>query len=359
MLKPSTINKPLRVFFLAVFSLISSLGILIGFLYWNFVFKPASKETKQVVYEITPQKTFKTIAKELEDANLVKNAQFFNIYAKIIGLRSKIKVGEYSLNSSMRPKEILNVLVSGISIFKPLTIPEGSNLFEIAEIFERMGLTTKEEFIRLCFDQEFIKSLLGYSVPSLEGYLYPETYQITKYMNLRDILKTQVKQFQNVFNDIMEKNKITYLKPNELLILASIIEKETGNPSERVLISSVFHNRLRIKMKLQTDPTILYGKSLSNKKLENNITKQDLLSDNNPYNTYRIPALPPGPISNPGRASLMAAIQPAQTNFLYFVSQNDGTSRFTENLREHNSNVEETQLNPKMREGKSWRDLKK
>lgn len=110
-------------------------------------------------------------------------------------------------------------------------------------------------------------------------------------------------------------------------------------------------------MRLQTDPTILYGKSVANKKLEMNITKADILSTNNPYNTYTIAALPPGPISNPGKASLVAAVQPAKTNFLFFVSQNDGTSRFTEHLSEHNKNVQETQLNQKAREGKSWRDL--
>lgn len=350
-------NKPMRIFILGLFSIFTSSLIFIGFLYWNFVFQPASNEKKEIVFEVTQQKTFMTIAKELEKENLVKNAQFFNVYAKITGLRAKIKMGEYALNSSMRPKEILNVLTSGISIAKPLTIPEGYNLFEVAELIEKLGIAKKEEFIELVFNPEFIKSVLGEPAPSLEGYLYPETYQVTKYMNIRDIISAQVRQFKTVFNSILEQKKINNLSPKEILVLASIIEKETGNPSERVLISSVFHNRLQKRMRLQTDPTILYGKSVANKKLEMNITKADLTSANNPYNTYTIPALPPGPISNPGKASLLAAVQPASTNFLFFVSQNDGTSRFTESLNDHNKNVQETQLNPKSREGKSWRDL--
>lgn len=350
-------SKPLRIFILGLFSIIASAIIFVGYLYWNFVFQPASKEKKEIVFEITPQKSFMTIANELEKENLVKNAHFFNVYAKISGLRNKIKVGEYALNSNMRPKEILSVLISGISIAKPLTIPEGYNLFEIAEIFEKMGLSKKEDFLKLAFDPEFVKSITGEDASSLEGFLYPETYQVTKYMGLRDIISAQVKQFKSVFKSILEQKQISNLNPKEILILASIIEKETGNPSERVLVSSVFHNRLSKKMRLQTDPTILYGKSVANKKLEMNITKADILSTNNPYNTYTIAALPPGPISNPGKASLVAAVQPAKTNFLFFVSQNDGTSRFTEHLSEHNKNVQETQLNQKAREGKSWRDL--
>lgn len=240
-------SKPLRIFILGLFSIIASAIIFVGYLYWNFVFQPASKEKKEIVFEITPQKSFMTIANELEKENLVKNAHFFNVYAKISGLRNKIKVGEYALNSNMRPKEILSVLISGISIAKPLTIPEGYNLFEIAEIFEKMGLSKKEDFLKLAFDPEFVKSITGEDASSLEGFLYPETYQVTKYMGLRDIISAQVKQFKSVFKSILEQKQISNLNPKEILILASIIEKETGNPSERVLVSSVFHNRLSKK----------------------------------------------------------------------------------------------------------------
>ncbi|MCB0369097.1 MAG: endolytic transglycosylase MltG [Bdellovibrionales bacterium] len=350
-------NKPMRVFVLGIFSIILSAGIFVGYLYWSFVFEPATKDQKQIIFEVTENKNFITIANELEKENLIKNTHFFNIYAKLTGQRSKIKVGEYALNSQMRPKEILSIITSGISISKPLTIPEGYNIFEIAELIEKMGIAKKEEFTKLAFDKKFIFEVLGHQESSLEGYLYPETYQVTKYMNIKEIIRAQVRQFKNIFKTVLSQSQSNELNQRQLLILASIIEKETGNPSERSLISSVFHNRLKKRMRLQTDPTILYGKSLASGKLEMNISKSDILSKENPYNTYAIPALPPGPISNPGKAAMMAAVQPAKTDFLYFVSQNDGTSRFTTTLIEHNKNVKETQLNPKSREGKSWRQL--
>jgi UPF0755 protein len=237
-------------------------------------------------------------------------------------------------------------------------------LFEISELIEKSKLGTKDEFITLVFDKKFIKELysenliLSDDITSLEGYLYPETYQVTKYMGLKDIIRAQIRLFRKNFDEILKQNKISYLNSHQVLVLASIIEKETGNAKERPLISSVFHNRIQKKMKLQTDPTTLYGKSLLSKKLESNITRLDLLSKDNLYNTYVIPFLPPGPISNPGRESIMAAIEPAQTPFLFFVSENNGTTRFTESLDEHNKNVQETQLDPKARQGKSWRDLK-
>lgn len=357
-------SKPKRVLLLGLSSLIFSAVFFAGYLYWTFIFSKASNDKKEVVYEVTPQKSFMSIAQELESQDLIKNAQFFNVYARLVGLRSKIKVGEYSLNTEMRPSEILNVLVSGKSVFRQFTVPEGYNLFEIADLVEKNKLGTKEEFLRLVFDKGFIKELfaekllLSGAVLSLEGYLYPETYQVTKYMGLRDIIKAQVRLFRKNFDDVLKLSKISYLTHEQILVLASIIEKETGNAKERPLISSVFHNRIQKKMKLQTDPTTLYGKSLLSKKLENNITRNDLLSKDNVYNTYVIAFLPPGPISNPGRDSMLAAIEPAQTPFLFFVSQNDGTTRFTESLLEHNKNVQETQLDPKARDGKSWRDLK-
>lgn len=305
-----------------------------------------------------------TVAKELESQDLIKNAQLFNIYARLTGLRAKIKVGEYALTTQMRPSEILNVLVSGKSIFRPFTIPEGYNIFEIAELIEKNNLGTREDFVKLVFDQNFIRELssenllLSENIQTLEGYLFPETYQVTKYMGLKDIIRAQVRLFKKNFDQVIKDKHVAGLTNDQILILASIIEKETGNAKERPLVSSVFHNRIQKKMKLQTDPTILYGKSMVSKKLEMNITRADLVATNNPYNTYMIPFLPPGPISNPGRDSLHAAVEPAQTPFLFFVSQNNGTTRFTESLSEHNKNVQETQLNSKAREGKSWRDLK-
>ena len=152
-------SKPKRILFLGVSSLVFSAIFFVGYLYWNFVFSKASTVKKEIVYEVTSQKSFMTIAAELESQDLIKNAHFFNIYARLVGLRSKIKVGEYSLNTEMRPSEILNILVSGKSLFRAFTIPEGYNLFEIAEIVEKNKVGTKDEFLKLVFDRTFISEL--------------------------------------------------------------------------------------------------------------------------------------------------------------------------------------------------------
>lgn len=357
-------NKPTRVLILSVTLLVIGMSTMVTYLAWSFIFKSSSGESNPIVYEVTPQKSFKTISDELNSKNLIKSSYFFNIYARMIGLRSKIKVGEYALNTNMRPSEILSILTSGKSIFRNFTIPEGYNIFEQADLFEKNGYAKKGEFLSLVKDKTFIKELfsngliLNSDISTLEGYLYPETYQVTKYMGLKEIILAQIKLFKKNFDDALKQKEINNLTPEQVLILSSIIEKETGNPKERPLISSVFHNRMAKSMKLQTDPTIIYGKSLALGKVEDNITKTDLSDSKNIYNTYVIPSLPPGPISSPGKDSFLAAVQPAKTQFLYFVSQNDGTTRFTESLEVHNKNVKETQLDPKARQGKSWRDLK-
>jgi UPF0755 protein len=167
-----------------------------------------------------------------------------------------------------------------------------------------------------------------------------------------------VSKFKTVYKTIESVSKISGLSRHQILTLASIIEKETGAPQERPLISSVFHNRLNKHMMLQTDPTIIYGKALEVGNMEIKISRADL-TRYTPYNTYVIKSLPPGPIASPGRAALLAAVQPAASDFLYFVSHNDGTHQFSADYKSHVNAVKKFQLDPKAREGKSWRDLGK
>lgn len=166
-----------------------------------------------------------------------------------------------------------------------------------------------------------------------------------------------VRRFFIIFQDTQKQAVVSNLNPQQVVVLASIIEKETGAPQERSLISAIFHNRLALKMKLQTDPTIIYGKALQTGEVEINITRKDL-TEPTPYNTYVIPALPPGPIANPGQDALIAAVKPAPVKYLYFVSKNDGTHVFSETYAQHAKAVNDYQVNAKAREGKSWRDLK-
>jgi UPF0755 protein len=193
---------------------------------------------------------------------------------------------------------------------------------------------------------------LGVDEQTLEGYLYPETYSFTHYSGDRVILKTMVDKFKEVWNrDLKMMADQKNMSMHDVVTLGSIIEKETGAPEERPIISSVFHNRLKMGMKLQSDPTVIYGK----KGDKRNITKQDLLTPS-PYNTYTLPGLPVGPIANPGKDSMMAAINPSDSRFLYFVSQNNGTHVFTSNYKDHQKAVTKYQLDPAAREGHSWRE---
>lgn len=342
-----------------------SAGFFGFFLYRNFVTVPPSSEKKSVIYEIATGKSFLQVASELQDLGLVKNASFFNWYARLKNLRGKVKVGEYELFTSMTPAQVLTVITSGKSLARPITISEGLNTYEIANLLEAKGLSSKAEFFKIIRDPQLIQSLLGaeaktFQIKSLEGYLFPETYLLTKYMGTQELVTQMVKRFLVNWEQIEKKSNYPVLKlsRHERVTLASIIEKETSAPQERKVISSVFHNRLEQGMKLQTDPTILYGLADQSGQLVMSITKADL-SRPNKYNTYTNYGLPPGPIANPGALALEAAFDPDETEYLFFVSQNNGTHIFSENYKDHAIAVQKFQMDPKAREGKSWRDLNK
>ncbi len=317
---------------------------------------PVSADKTEMIFEVAPGESVTSVARELQDKNLVRNASVFLFYSRFTNQSSKIKVGEYSLNQAMTPDEILSVLVSGKSIARSLTVVEGLTLFDIGTILEKSGIGTRQEFFALAQDKAFIKSLLGEELSSLEGYLFPETYKFTKFESLKSILTQMVRRFLVVWKEIEPFAKEMNWSRNQVVTFASIVEKETGSAADRPLVSSVFHNRLDKKMRLQTDPTVLYGMAVKLGYMPNNITKSDLLTPT-PYNSYTMSGLPPTPISNPGKESLFAAVKPSASKFLYFVSRNDGTTVFSETLEKHNSAVKTFQMNPKARAGKSWKDL--
>lgn len=327
--------------------------------YDGFLNSPASESADEVVYEVKPGKTLTGVAKDLEAQGLIRDAQLFLLVAKIKGESNRMKVGEYMFAKNMTPIDVLSILTSGRSIGKKFTVSEGLNIFEIADLYESQGFGSRKEFWRWVNDPELAKELLGERLTSLEGYLFPETYQITKYTDTKSVVKAMVARFLDVYRrEIEPLVEASTFSRHQMMTLASIIEKETGAPEERETISSVFHNRLKIKMPLQTDPTVLYGKALRTGKYEINITRADLLSPNE-YNTYTIKALPPGPVANPGKAAMLAALQPAKTEYLFFVSQNDGTHIFSKTYADHRKGVQKFQMNSKAREGRSWRELNK
>jgi len=270
----------------------------------------------------------------------------------------RVKAGEYKLSPSMSPLQVFRVITSGISVSHSLVIREGENIYEIAAELQQRGLIDGRKFLRLCRDPIFIKSLgfLDFIPDSLEGYLFPDTYFFNRSTSVEELVRTMVKRFFSVWGQ-SDEIRATQLKMtrHQVVTLASIIEKETGASNERPIISSVFHNRLAKRMRLQSDPTTIYGIW---EKYEGNLRKSDLTAET-PYNTYTIRGLPKGPISNPGKEALQAALFPAESEYLFFVSHNDGTHEFTKTFAEHDQAVKAFQIDRKAREGKSWRDLKK
>ena len=293
---------------------------------------PAGFDQKEETFIVKMGSGLKSVAIELETRKLIKSKDLFIFWALLKGGSRDIKAGEYSLNQSMSPVTILTILASGAVKTHPLTIPEGLAAEQIADILAQKGLVDKREFMVLTMDKNLAAS---YHVDgqSLEGYLFPDTYLLSRDMGARQIIDLMIKRFWDIFSNL-KKGHETPMSLREIVTLASIVEKETGLAEERPLIASVFLNRLKRRMRLESDPTVIYGL----KDFDGNLTKKDLQSPS-PYNTYRNRGLPPGPIANPGRESLKAVINPAQTDYLYFVSRNDGSHYFSTTLREHNRAV--------------------
>ncbi len=350
-------TKKTSVIWVSLLSFVVAVAVGAAFFGYQLLKMPVGSGKDEILFEIPPKTTLSQIAEELQNKRLIRNAKVFRYYVSLKGQAGKMKMGEYALNQSLSPDEIVSILVSGKSKARSITIAEGLNIFDIASLFERSGIASFQEIYDLVHDKNFIRETLGEDVMSLEGYLFPETYKYTKYEDAKSIVTQMVKRFLSVWNaEVAEEAKKLGWTRHQVVTFASIVEKETGASFERPIVSSVFHNRLVKKMRLQTDPTVLYGMAVQQKKMPNNITRNDLLTPT-PYNSYTNYGLPPGPIANPGREALLATLNPQKTNYLYFVSQNNGTHVFSETLQQHNKAVQNYQMNAKARANKSWRDL--
>ncbi len=350
-------KKQILVFVLSLGFLALVAAGLFYLLTKQFLFEGPDKQGREVIYEVKPGQSLNSIARDLKDQGVLKNAEAFVLYGRVTRQIPNIKRGEYRFTTAMTPPQVMSVITSGFSIARALTIPEGYSVFEVADLLEKKGFASSVEVMSLSFDKSFIKKVLGVERTSLEGYLFPETYSFTKYMGAEKILSEMVRTFKENFDRIPKPFPFGWTD-YQVITMASIIEKETGAPHERQIISSVFHNRLKKNMRLQTDPTIIYAKALKSGKIVIDIKKADL-SWAHPYNTYTRAGLPPGPISNPGFDAIKAAVNPAITDFLFFVSQNDGTHVFSESYEKHAAAVKKFQQKRASRVGKSWRDLGK
>jgi UPF0755 protein len=282
------------------------------------------------------------IAESLEQRGIIRDRRLFVLALRFRADGKSVQAGEYRFAEPFSTFEVLEKLVSGDTFTFGVTIPEGLTLFETAELLAARGLA-EESAIRAAFEEASLVVDLDPEARNLEGYLYPTTYRFPRSVAPEELARTLAGQFKRIFDEEQRAQAAKLgLTPRQVVTLASVIEKDTGLAEERPLIASVFSNRLRIGMPLQSDPTIIYALELAGR-FDGNLRRTDLELDS-PYNTYRYPGLPPGPIASPGEASIRAVLEPAETSFLYFVSRNDGSHHFSSTYSEHLGAVRKYQV---------------
>jgi UPF0755 protein len=324
---------------------------------WRYGDTPGGRARGKIEIEIPKGATAGEVAERLAAAGLIGRSSVFRLYAGQRGVAGRFKAGRYSIEAPATPKQIVDALVKGAADeLIAVTIPEGKNLVEIAEILDAAGITSKAEVMMRAMDTSFVAGL-GLPGSTLEGYLFPDTYRLRAHTPAARALIPMVRRHRQVYEElrmahakgVADLRKTLGFDDSKLVILASIVEKETGQPQERPRIAQVFINRLRMPSftpkLLQTDPTIVYGctvalpRSAACLKWDGRIRRIQLDDRENAYSTYTHEGLPPGPIANPGRAALEAVMTPDRTPFLYFVSRNDGTHYFSKTVAEHNAAV--------------------
>ena len=271
------------------------------------------------------------IAAELRQAGVIHSELAFRLWHRVHP-QPKLKAGEYLFERQASLHEVYGRIARGDIYFHTVTIPEGYTMFDIAKAMEDAGLGPAEEFVRVAQSQTQLITDLAPQAKSLEGYLFPNTYEFTRTQSPEEMVAEMVHQFRQVAQQIGLSTNV-----ERTVTMASIVERETAAPEERPRVASVYYNRLARKMALDADPSVIYAEQLAGT-YKGSLHHADL-SVNSPYNTYRFPGLPPGPIANPGRSALEAAQHPDNTNYLYFVSDGNGHHRFSQSLEEHNRNV--------------------
>lgn len=313
-----------------------TVSLLFIFIFYSAVelIIPLPLGNKSIEIEIKRGTPFRLVVESLAQKGLIRDKLVFLLLGRITGIDRKIKAGFYPLWGTMSPLQIFNAIRLGKIIEYEITVIPGDSLLEIGEKFSALNMTDSEEFQRLCTDREFLDTL-DVDAPSLEGFLFPDTYRFPKGLDTKEVLTIMVGRLREKFDeDMMTRVLELGLSEREVLTMASIVEKEAIVDVERPIIAAVYLNRLKKKMLLQADPTAIYG--VKSSKIR--ITKNDLLKKT-PYNTYFIKGLPPGPIASPGLKSIIAALNPADVPYLYFVSNNDGTHNFTSTISRHEEAV--------------------
>jgi peptidoglycan lytic transglycosylase G len=315
-------------------------------------FQPSSPAgttaTPPTIVYIKPKTGVQEIAQLLQEAGVIRNPWVFLALAYLQGSLTRLQAGEYEFTTNMSLVEILHRLETGRILTHQVTIPEGFTALDIAQLLASERLADADHFMALVNDAGFADRL-GLPVSTLEGYLFPDTYRLSRGMSEEEIIRSMVARFREVLPSNFEAQaERLNLDMHGIITLASLIEKEAKLDSERPVVSAVFYNRLRRNMPLQSDPTAIYGADNSHRR----VTAIDL-QRKTPYNTYLKAGLPPGPIANPGMASILAALNPARVNFLYFVAKNDGSHFFSRTLDQHVDAVRNYQMKGKGQAGRS------
>jgi UPF0755 protein len=301
-------------------------------LFWYVVCLFVSPGKGAVICDVSfpPGSSIRSLASDLKAGGVIRSSWHFVLMTRLRGDAHHLKAGDYRFSDDMTPDMILRKIVAGEVDYRKFTLPEGYSMYQAAELLEQKGYFKKDAFLEKCRNKALLAGL-GLNEASAEGYLYPATYNLSRGGGAEQLLEQMVEQFDKVYASIQE---VSPFSRHEIITLASIIEKEAVSADEKPLISSVFHNRLRIGMPLQSDPTAVYGvRAFSGK-----VSKEDI-QRHSPYNTYRNKGLPPGPIGNPGIDAISAALNPVKSDFLYFVARQDGTHQFSRNLADHNRAV--------------------
>lgn len=323
---------------IAIFGILIAAGA--GWFFWRALrepYKGYDEQTKRI--EVRRGLRTSTILKNMQKEGVLRDEWVPLVYMKLLRSRDSIKAGVYQFDKPLAPIDVIEKLVEGDVILETITIREGLDRFAIGKLFAAANLGTEDEWEKVTSDPDLIRDIAP-EADSLEGYLFPDTYKFDPGTTAATIVRAMVANFRkNWGNEIALIT--TELDAHQTVTLASIIETEARLPAERPVVASVYLNRVRRRMLLGADPTVIYALKLAGT-WDGNIRKPDLQVDS-PYNTYRTPGLPPGPIANPGLASLRAAAAPATTPYLYFVARNDGSHVFATNLAEHNQNVEKYQ----------------
>jgi UPF0755 protein len=283
------------------------------------------------------------IGERLVAAGIVSDALTFRAALLLSGRARALKAGEYRFDAPMHALDVIDKIARGDVYKRLLTFREGLTILEMAQVFEERGFGKAAEFRTAAANARLIADL-DPEARDLEGYLFPETYSLPRDTPASDVVAQMVKGFRAALTPQMVASaQASDITVRQLITLASLVEKETGTPEERPLVAAVYANRLRIGMPMQADPTVIYALQKAGK-YNGNLTREHLHELDSPYNTYKYAGLPPGPIASPGKASIEAAAKPADVDYLYFVSKNDGSHVFASTLTEHNRNVQTWQV---------------